>query len=91
MEEPDATVDGSEILHHLIGSSSHYLPFFLHPRWLALGFLYSSTVAARLPDRSRQIRPLIAGLQEVMEEAATHEVWNRGGKWPKGREKMQPF
>ena len=31
-----------EILHHLIGSSSHYLQVvFLHPRWLA-GFLPST-------------------------------------------------
>ena len=29
------TVDGSEILHQLIGSSSHYLQGFIHPRWLA--------------------------------------------------------
>ena len=28
------TVDGSEILHDLIGSSSHYLQGFIHPRWL---------------------------------------------------------
>ena len=28
------TVDGSEILHPSIGSSSHYLQGFIHPRWL---------------------------------------------------------
>ena len=31
-----------EILHHLIGSLSHYLRGFIHPRWLALGFLPST-------------------------------------------------
>ena len=34
------TVDGSEILRSPVevGSSSHYLQAFIHPRWLALGF-----------------------------------------------------
>ena len=32
-----------EILHHLIGSSSHYLQGFLRPRWLA-GFLPSTVL-----------------------------------------------
>ena len=35
------TVDGSEILHQLIGSSSHYSQGFIHPRWL---FGISSTI-----------------------------------------------
>jgi len=36
------TIDGrmmEEILHQLIGNSSHYLQGFIHPMWLALGFL----------------------------------------------------
>ena len=28
------TVDGSAILHKLIGSLSHFLQGFIHPRWL---------------------------------------------------------
>ena len=42
------TVDGSEILHQLIGSSSHDLQCFIHPGWLALGF-QPSTVAWKFP------------------------------------------
>ena len=37
MEEPDATVDGSETLHHLIGGSSHYLPCFFTSKVVGLG------------------------------------------------------
>ena len=33
-----------QTLHELIGSLSHYLHGFLHPRWLALGCLNPSTV-----------------------------------------------
>ena len=33
----------AEILHQLIGSLSHYLPDFIHPRWLA-GFQPSTVV-----------------------------------------------
>ena len=31
-----------EILHQLIGTLSHYLQGFLHPRWLGMGFLPST-------------------------------------------------
>ena len=37
MEEPDATVDGSEILHHLIDGSSHYLQFCFSSKVVGLG------------------------------------------------------
>ena len=37
------TVDGSEILHPSIGSSSHYLQGFIHARWL-FGISEPSTV-----------------------------------------------
>ena len=33
----------AEILHQLIGSLSHYLQGFIHPRWLA-GFLPSTVL-----------------------------------------------
>ena len=39
----------AEILHQLIGSLSHYLHGFLHPRWLA-GFLPSTVVLLREDD-----------------------------------------
>ena len=29
----------AEILHQFIGSLSHYLQGFIHPRWLGMGFL----------------------------------------------------
>ena len=42
-EVSDGTVDGSEILHQLIGSLSHFLQGFLHPGG-CLGLLPSTVV-----------------------------------------------
>ena len=36
------TVDGSEILHHLMRSSSYYLQVFLHPRWCRVSSINTS-------------------------------------------------
>jgi len=33
IKKPSDTVDGSEILHQLIGGLSHSLQGFIHPRW----------------------------------------------------------
>ena len=38
-----------EILHQLIGSLSHYLPGFIHPRWL-FGISEPSTVGKHMPE-----------------------------------------
>ena len=41
MRSMNATIDGSEILRSpvQVGSLSHRLQGFIHPRWLGMGFL----------------------------------------------------
>ena len=43
-KDPNVILLMAEILHQLIGSLSHYLQGFIHPRWLA-GFLPSTVVS----------------------------------------------
>ena len=44
-----------EILHHVIGSSSHYLQGFLHPRWCKISSINSSAVFGLVVCVLRQV------------------------------------
>ena len=69
-------VDGSEILHQLIGSLSHYPHGFIHPRWLALGCVEPSTAATVVLRRSLPSQKL------PLPKCARQQVFGREGSGP---------